>query len=71
MAALVLIMKISYILQAWILETGLSLDSMPELHVALVLMMLYTDFWVSQVGITDLIHKQIPVHSRNQRKRVH
>ena len=70
MAALVLLMKFLYILQAWILETGLSLDSMPELHVALVLMMLYTDFWVPQVRITDLIHKQIPVHSRNQRKRV-
>ena len=70
MAALVLIMKFLYILQAWILETGLSLDSMPELHVALVLMVLYTDFWVPQVRIIDLIHKQIPVHSRNQRKRV-
>ena len=70
MAALVLLMKFPYILQAWILETGLSLGSMPELHVALVLMMLYTNFWMPQVRITDLIHKQIPVHSRNMRKRV-
>ena len=65
MAALVLIML--YILKGWILGTGLSLNSMPELHVVLVLNMLYTDFWVSQVRITDLIHKQIPVHSRNLR----
>ena len=54
-------------MEAWILETRLSLNSMPELHVVVVLMMLYTDFWMSQVRITDLIHKQIPVHSRNQR----
>ena len=59
MVALVLIMKLLYILQAWILETGLTLGSMPELHIVLVLMVLYTDFWVSQVRITDLIHKSI------------
>ena len=53
-----------YILQAWILETGPSLDSMLELHIVLVLVMLLTDFWMSHVRITDLIHEQIPVHLR-------
>ena len=42
MAALLLIMKVS--IHFAILETGLSLDSMPELQVLLVLRMLYTDF---------------------------
>ena len=37
---------------------------MLELHVVHVLVMLHADFWVSQVRITDLIHEQIPVHSR-------
>ena len=61
MAALVLIMKF------FVHFASLDLGSMPELHVVLVPMVLYIDFWVCQVRITDLINKQIPVYSRNQR----
>ena len=65
MAVMVLIMKFAVHLLGWILEIGPSLDSMPELHVVHVLMILHAaDFWVSQVRITDLIHEQIPVHFR-------
>ena len=62
MAALVLIMKFSVHFASLDLGIRLSLDSMPELHVVIVLMMLSTNFRVSQVRITDLIHKQISVH---------
>ena len=44
MAALVLIMNFSVHFASLDLGNGLSLDSMPELHVVLVLMVLYTDF---------------------------
>ena len=64
MAALVLVMKFSVHFASLDLGTGHGLDSTPELHVVLVLVMLHTGFWVSQERTTDLIHERIPVHSR-------
>ena len=50
MAAIALIMKL--ILQACILETGPSLNSMLDLHIVHVLVIFHTDFWVSQVYVS-------------------